>query len=98
MSFTLPPAEYGQSWLVVFDTAEQLSGGDEFPSDDEVVCSSRSTVVLTRQRNSTGTAGELEAAASVPTLDPARVAMATAAENEAADAAAEDEAAEGDRT
>ena len=59
MSFTLPPAEYGQSWLVVFDTAEHHAGGDEFPCDDEVVCSSRSTVVLTRQRNSTGTAGEL---------------------------------------
>ncbi len=84
MSFTLPSAEYGQTWKVVFDTAENLTQGAGFPANEEVTCSSRSIVVLTRERVRTGAAGDLQAGLQVATVDPARAALDVAAADAAA--------------
>ena len=47
-TFTLPPAEYGETWTVALDTDHQLTPGDELPHSATVEIAHRSTVVLSR--------------------------------------------------
>jgi glycogen operon protein len=47
-TFTLPNAEYGETWTVALDTDHQLSPGDELQHSTQVELVHRSTVVLKR--------------------------------------------------
>lgn len=47
-SFTLPDAEYGETWTVALDTDHQLTPGDELAAGTELQLEHRSTVVLVR--------------------------------------------------
>jgi len=47
-SFTLPSAEYGETWTVVLDSDHQLAPGDEIAHSSTVEIAHRSTVVLSR--------------------------------------------------
>jgi glycogen operon protein len=47
-TFTLPNAEYGETWTVALDTDHQLTPGDELQHSTQVELVHRSTVVLKR--------------------------------------------------
>ncbi|WP_454048422.1 glycogen debranching protein GlgX [Cellulomonas sp. Marseille-Q8402] len=47
-TFTLPDAEYGETWTVALDTDHQLAPGDELKHGTQVELVHRSTVVLRR--------------------------------------------------
>jgi glycogen operon protein len=49
LPFTLPAAEMGRAWEVVFDTARAESEGDRFPASAEYPLEPRSLVVLIRR-------------------------------------------------
>jgi isoamylase len=52
LEFTLPPAEYGTSWWVILDTAEEdnasVDEGDVYGPAERILVAARSIVVLTR--------------------------------------------------
>jgi isoamylase len=52
LEFTLPPAEYGPSWWVILDTAEEdnasVDEGDVYGPNERILVAARSIVVLTR--------------------------------------------------
>jgi glycogen operon protein len=78
IDFTLPPAEYGEWWSVLVDTADDgtwaSDSGDTFGPGDAIVVSARSTIVLRRALEVDDTAA-LTAAA---TQDPATPSSARA--------------------
>ena len=48
VSFTLPDAEYGETWTVALDSDHQLEPGDELAHSSTIEIAHRSTVVLSR--------------------------------------------------
>jgi len=50
LRFTLPEAEYGEEWQVVFDTAGRLDDDAVLPAGGELAAESRSVVLLCRPR------------------------------------------------
>ncbi|HEX9970163.1 MAG TPA: glycogen debranching protein GlgX [Acidimicrobiales bacterium] len=48
VAFTLPPPIFGDGWLKVVDTADELAEGDQFKTGDAVAVAGRSIAVLRR--------------------------------------------------